>query len=45
MSFAQRSWALNRRPLLQGVMGAQTQRNISLLINDQFLDEDQKMIQ
>jgi len=39
LSFAQRSKTLNR------MLVSQPQRGISLLVNDQFLDDDQKMIQ
>ena len=50
MGLAQRGKVLNRMmtPLNGtgfGIMAQQPRRNISLLINDQFLDEDQKMIQ
>ena len=49
LSFAQRSQVFSRiNPLARstslGLMGQQTRRNVSLLINDQFLDDDQKMI-
>jgi len=49
MAFAQRGKVFNRMmtPMMSNtsLMVQQPRRNISLLINDQFLDDDQKMIQ
>ena len=45
MRLAQRGPLFQSRALQSSVMAQTPRRNVSLLINDQFLDDDQKMIQ